>query len=93
MYRLNMCAEITSTRRHLHVYRYVCRCVCVCVCTYVYAYVCLTSELGRYLCMCRLACLRQCTHVGHNGAERLRSHESALLRSRTVNQQILNTPG
>ena len=45
VYRLNMCAEITSTRRHLHVYRYVCRCVCVCVCvcTYVYAYVCLTS--------------------------------------------------
>ena len=47
VYRLNMCAEITSTRRHLHVYRYVCRCVCVYVCVCV-------------LCVCVYMCLCVC---------------------------------
>ena len=45
-------------------YEEVCVCVRARACVYVYAYVCLTSEIGRYICMC----LRPCTHVGHNGA-------------------------
>ena len=57
---------------HMCIDMYVGVCVCVrarvCVCTYAYAYVCLTSEIGRYICMCRFACLHPCTHVGHNGA-------------------------
>jgi len=48
---------------------YVEVCVCVCVCVrarvYVYAYVCWTSEIGRYICMYKFACLRPCMHVGH----------------------------
>ena len=62
---------------------------CVCVCVYICLCVCMLDLRNRQVY--RFACLRPCTHVGHNGAERLHSHESALLRSRTVNQQILST--